>query len=181
MEVDHYHRVISIFGGKLTDCLSVGREITEQVLVLCARAPVVRRGWFGESGPEVRNTFLQRARGVFGHEDSESAIAERLWRYYGDRAGKILDAIESDTFLGEIVLQNFGITRGELEFVRMTQMVVTLDDYLRRRTLLAQTIRKEELARLLGMTEVCQILFGDNAREYFQGYFGDLGTAISRY
>ena len=172
VEVDH-HRMVSIFGGKLTDFLSVGREITKKVLVLCDRSPVLKSDWFGEAGSEERNIFLHRAAGVFEIGDPGFAIAERLWRYYGNQASNILDAVESDASLGKFVLQGFGITRAELEFVRTTQMVVSLDDYLRRRTLLAQTVPEEELANLSGMMEVCRILFGKNAEACLEEYFGD--------
>ena len=69
------------------------------------------------------------------------------------------------------ILPEYGVTRAELEFVQATQMVVTLDDYLRRRTLLAVTTRKEDLAALAGMMEVCRILFGDRAKIEYEKTF----------
>ena len=70
-----------------------------------------------------------------------------------------------------MILAANGITRGELELVRDTEMVVTLEDFLRRRTLLTQTRGKDELAGP-AMMQVCEILFGSKASVCYDEYFG---------
>ena len=70
-----------------------------------------------------------------------------------------------------MILAADGITSGELELVHDTEMVVRLEDFLRRRTLLTQTHSKDELAGP-AMMQVCEILFGVEASVRYQEYFG---------
>ena len=52
------------------------------------------------------------------------------------------------------------------------EMVVTLDDFLRRRSRLAQVMTRQALLQSEGLREACMILFGDQAAEKWQAYFG---------
>lgn len=54
-------------------------------------------------------------------------------------------------------------------------MIVKLDDFLRRRTNIAQTIRKEFLQKDRGVMEACETLFNNNKvegeyNEYFNSH-----------
>ena len=82
-----------------------------------------------------------------------------------------MQKFEDEPDAREVILAADGITRGELELVRDTEMVVTLEDFLRRRTLLTQTCGKDELAGP-AMMQVCEILFGSKASVRYQEYFG---------
>jgi glycerol-3-phosphate dehydrogenase len=172
VEVDRAHGMVTIFGGKLTSCLSVGRKIKTHVLALLDRMNEGQReDGFGESGTRARDEFLRCATRIFEADAHLVDVAKRLWRYYGEGANQILAAIQLDPSRAAFILPEYGVTRAELEFVQATQMVVTLDDYLRRRTLLAVTTRKEDLAVLAGMMEVCRILFGDRAKIEYEKTF----------
>jgi glycerol-3-phosphate dehydrogenase len=103
---------------------------------------------------------------VFGEAQSE-----RLWRCYDSRALTLVEKFEDEPDTREVILVADGITRGELELVRDTEMVVRLEDFLRRRTLLTQTRGKNELAGP-AMMQVCEILFGSKASVRYQEYFG---------
>ncbi len=163
---------VSIYGGKLTDCLDVGAEVRDAVLSLGVVDPGGTRDWYGESGTRIRNAFLAKVRLlrgasiVFGEAQSE-----RLWRCYDSRALKLVEKFEDEPDTRDVILAADGITRGELELVRDTEMVVTLEDFLRRRTLLTQTRGKDELAGP-AMMQVCEILFGSKASVRYQEYFG---------
>ena len=52
-------------------------------------------------------------------------------------------------------------------------MVVTLEDYLRRRTKIALLHRRADLEQAAGMKEACEILGGDGAQAMFDEYFRD--------
>lgn len=172
VEVDRAHGMVTIFGGKLTSCLSVGRKIKTHVLALLDRMNEGQReDGFGESGTRARDEFLRCATRIFEADAHLVDVAKRLWRYYGEGANQILAAIQLDPSRAAFILPEYGVTRAELEFVQATQMVVTLDDYLRRRTLLSVTTRKEDLAALAGMMEVCRILFGDRAKIEYEKTF----------
>lgn len=163
---------VSIYGGKLTDCVDVGNEVCDAVLSLDVVDPGGTRRWYGESGTRIRNAFLAKVRllrdasPVFGE-----AQTERLWRCYDSRALTLVERFEHEPDTRKVILVADGITRGELELVRDTEMVVSLEDFLRRRTLLTQTRGKDELAGP-AMMQVCEILFGFEASVRYQEYFG---------
>ena len=52
VEVDVPTRHISIFGGKLTDCLNVGEEIARHVASLGVALPYPQAHWYGEPPDE---------------------------------------------------------------------------------------------------------------------------------
>jgi len=172
IETDAGRACVSIYGGKLTDCLDVGTEVRDAVLSLGVVDPGGACSWYGESDTGIRNVFLAKAQlirdegAVFGETE-----AERLWRCYDSRALTLMEKFEDEPDTREVILVADGITRGELELVRDTEMVVSLADFLRRRTLLMQTRGKNELAGP-AMMQVCEILFGSEASVRYQEYFG---------
>jgi len=50
-------------------------------------------------------------------------------------------------------------------------MVVTLDDFLRRRSKIALVEHRDTIRNAPGLMEACGILFGDDARARFDEYF----------
>jgi hypothetical protein len=56
-------------------------------------------------------------------------------------------------------------------------MVVTLDDFLRRRTALAQVVRREDLRASAGLREACRVLFGEAAEARRADYFAPSAAA----
>ena len=60
IEVDPRARHISIFGGKLTDCLNVGEEICAAVRGLGVALPYPKRRWYGEPPATTRDEFFTR-------------------------------------------------------------------------------------------------------------------------
>ena len=81
-------------------------------------------------------------------------MIERLWRYYGEDACNILTKINSEPDSNIIILNEFNITRAELEVIREYQMVRKLEDFIRRRSLFALTFNKQELSDLPGKAPV---------------------------
>ena len=62
IEVDEAHRHLSIFGGKLTDCLNVGDEVAAWVERLGVAVPQAGNRWYGEPGAELRDEFMLQAK-----------------------------------------------------------------------------------------------------------------------
>ncbi|MEM9655359.1 MAG: FAD-dependent oxidoreductase, partial [Actinomycetota bacterium] len=158
IEVDRRNRVISIFGGKLTDCLNVGDEVVDAVAELGLSVGPGSEDWFGEPSDEERVRFYQRATavGLDRRPDVERgrSIAEVLWRRHGLAANAVIDAVEADRTLGEAVLADSDVLRAELALYDKREMIVTMEDFLRRRTKLALIHRDEDLAADPGMAEV---------------------------
>ena len=77
-------------------------------------------------------------------------ISERLWRRYGRRAFEMLDDIREDPSMAEDVLDSSDYLRVELHNTASTEMVVKLDDFLRRRSKIALITRDEDVGLLRG-------------------------------
>jgi glycerol-3-phosphate dehydrogenase len=165
---------ITVFGGKLTDCLNVGEEICDQVRRLGVVLPAPDRRWFGEPAEALRDQFLDQARGLaLDAPGTGEPTAARLWRRYGSDAVELLDAIRRDRRAAEPVLVGCEYLRCELELAARREMVVRLEDFLRRRTEVAQVVRHDVLRRDPGLGEACRLLFGEAAAARRADYFGD--------
>jgi glycerol-3-phosphate dehydrogenase len=64
--------------------------------------------------------------------------------------------------------------RVELHNTASTEMVVKLDDFLRRRSKIALITRDEDVRSSKGLQEVADILFGADANKKLEEYFGTL-------
>jgi len=165
---------ISIFGGKLTDCLNVGEEVCQRARQLGLNLQPADK-WYGEPDAGARRIFFRRAARLGVDEivasDTGEALSERLWRRYASNAGKMLDAIERDATLAEPLIAGTGIRRCEIEYLAQQEMIVKLEDFLRRRSKLELLMPKAELRNSEGLREACDILFGDNAQRRIDEYF----------
>ena len=175
IETDAERRHVSIFGGKLTDCLNVGAEIIDcaGALGLDLRTPAGK--WYGEPGETARRAFLERIRDLGLDDrlasDTHEAIGDRLWRRYADHANTMLDAIEEDPTLAEPLIEGGGIRRCEVSYLAEREMIVRLEDFLRRRSKIELLLPRDELRRSEALRAACDILFGDSAQQKFDEYF----------
>ncbi|HKJ51714.1 MAG TPA: glycerol-3-phosphate dehydrogenase/oxidase [Gammaproteobacteria bacterium] len=178
IEIDEKQSHISIFGGKLTDCLNVGDEVSEAVAGLGLAVSEPAGKWYGEPGERERAEFFRRARAlgidavVAG--DTGEALSERLWRRYAADAITMLDAIAHDSSLCDPLVDNAGIRRCEIDYLAKHEMIVKLEDYLRRRSKIELLYSREELRQSAGLFEACERLFGAEAKQRFDEYFAEL-------
>ncbi len=165
---------ISIFGGKLTDCLNVGNEICACAAKLGLTLKYVDK-WYGEPDSRAREAFFVRARKLGLDEivasDTKEALSIRLWRRYAAHAEGMLDAIERDHSLAEPLIEGAGIRRCEIDYLARNEMIVKLEDYLRRRSKIELLASRATLRHSAGLFEACEKLFGDEARQRFDEYF----------
>jgi len=166
LDIDEERAHISIFGGKLTDCLNVGDALIRQVARLGVHISEPVGSWCGEPPGSERLRFMRAAEAYELDNAIPSAnrikgesVSERLWRRYGTAAFGLLNRIEHDAGQKAPVLTCSSILRCEVEYARDSEMVVTLDDFLRRRTRLAQLVRREELMTDPGMKLLKELLF----------------------
>ena len=73
--------------------------------------------------------------------------------------------------LSEPLIENAGIRRCEIDYLVENEMIVKLEDYLRRRSKVELLIPRESLRQSAGLFEACEKLFGDHARQRFDEYF----------
>jgi glycerol-3-phosphate dehydrogenase len=184
VEVDRERRHVSIFGGKLTDCLNVGAEVADAIQGFGIVMPRSDARWYGEPPEETRTLFLQQARvmdldGRTSPRSSEK-LSPRLWRRYGAEALGLLDDIRRDPRAGEVLIENAEYLRAEIALAARREMVVTLDDFLRRRSKIALVVRKEVLRQAPGLREACRLLFGDEADARLEEYFAGEASPPSR-
>lgn len=185
LDIDAERRHISIFGGKLTDCLNVGDSIIEHVAQLGIEISEPNDYWCGEPSELERQRFQAAARdlnvdAVAAHIDgNDESVSDRLWRRYGRHAFALLELIEADPHQKEPVLSCSPIMRCELEYARNNEMVFGLDDLLRRRTRIAQLVRREVLLADPGLKALCAELFGGDADERFAEYANPTAGAAS--
>ena len=187
IEVDRARSVISIFGGKLTDCLNVGAEVADAVEDLGRPLEKDTGTWYGEPTSETRDVFYRQAR-LMRLDDLRvrpdvEPLSDRLWRRYGRRAFAMLEAIRSDPSMGEDIFGGTDYLRVELYLAASTEMVTRLEDFMRRRSKIEQVVPNADLGDTEGLREVCDILFGDEAEaklnEFLAGPYGQPGPGQS--
>tara|TARA_R110002110_G_scaffold205066_5_gene416833 strand:- start:7952 stop:9580 length:1629 start_codon:yes stop_codon:yes gene_type:complete len=177
IEVNETTRHLSIFGGKLTDCLNVGDEVAQWVERLGITVPQPGNRWFGEPEAGLRDEFMLQSQlmGLDAMTDpaSSECLSQRFWRRYGESAFGLLERIREDPTAVQTLIENAEYTRCEIELAARREMIVRLEDFMRRRSKIEQVVRREEIARAPGLHEACHILFGDKAEQRLQEYLDD--------
>jgi glycerol-3-phosphate dehydrogenase len=174
LECDPEAAHISIFGGKLTDCLDIGNELCRQIGALGIALTEPEHRWYGEPEAAMRSAFLEAARAAHLDEVAPAGaepLSECWWRRYGNDAPALLAAVRRDPRAAEVILPGTSYRRCEIDQARDREQVVRLADFLRRRTELAQILRHDELRQAPGMAELCERLFGADAQRQFDAYF----------
>ena len=177
LEVDAQRRHLCIFGGKLTDCINVGEEVVEAVAGLGVELRAKDHRWYGEADASRKERFMKRARGLglgLGAVDPDvgEVKAERWWRRHGPRAEGLLEAVAQEPALAQVLIPGTGVTRAEARYAAQHEMVVTLEDFLRRRTLIEQVVPAKELRGMPQLRELSEILFGEQGPEQLAAYLG---------
>lgn len=180
IEVNRAEAHVSIFGGKLTDCINVGDEICAAAQELGVALPRPAQRWYGEPGEEVRQEFFRRARlldlDALTPPRSSEKLSARLWRRYGAQALELLGEIRSDRGMADALIEGAEDVRCEIAYAARHEMIVKLEDFLRRRTKISLLVRRDELARSPGLRVASRILFGDDADRRLEEYLQDHGA-----
>ena len=180
IDIDKAKKHISIFGGKLTDCLNVGDEITEEIESFGINLPYRDVKWYGEPDKATHEDFLHRARLMnvdASSKDASEPLTSRLWRRYGLQAMFMLDAIRQNPKMADILIDGTEYTRVEIEYAARSEMIVKLDDFLRRRSKIALVAQRDAIKNSKGLREACEILFGDEAEAKYAEYFSEEAPA----
>jgi len=140
IETNFDSAVISILGGKLTDCLNVGKELSTALKNLGLRVRLPRI-WFGEGSQRRFTELLERVQSLVQNQAAASRISEGLWRRHGEDAFEIIAAGDL-----EEVFQGLGICYGEMQWIARHEDVVTREDLLRRRLPISMARSASEIA-----------------------------------
>lgn len=176
LDTDTARHHVSIYGGKLTDCVNIGEEICAVLPKLGVSLKSPKARWYGEPGDDVKAAFAARAKSLGlgsvevpvvqddgDHGTAPEPIAARLWRRYGADAAVLLDEIERDPRARQPVLPGSPDLRCEAALAGKVEMATTLEDYLRRRTKLLLTVGRTKLLAMPELRDLCGLLFGDDA------------------
>ena len=184
IEVDEDRRHLSIFGGKLTDCLNVGDEVAEVISGLGIVVPQPDNRWYGEPGDDLRDEFMLQAKlmnlDALTDPSSPEPLSERFWRRYAESAFVLLERIREDESRADLLIKNAEYTRCEIELAARREMIVKLEDFMRRRSKIELVIPNKDIVEAPGLYQACEILFGDEAeaklREYLGGLHAEMGV-----
>lgn len=180
LDLDSEKNHLSIFGGKLTDCINVGDEVCDLVEQLGVDIPYPGIKWYGESSEDVRREFFHQA-ALIGLDNmtpstSSEPLSQRFWRRYGSDAVNMLERIRENPKQSELLIEHSEYLRCEIEHAARKEMIVKLEDFLRRRSKISLVVRQRDLLAAPGLTEACQILFGDEAEVKLKEYVDGLNS-----
>jgi glycerol-3-phosphate dehydrogenase len=150
IEVEREKQVLSIFGGKLTDCLNVGDEVIAEFKKMGFRLGKAKK-WFGEEAGQMPREFLKLIERASLKKESAERIAQGLWRRHGPGAQAIVDLASEPL---EEIFTGIGITYAELIHVREAEMVFTVEDLLRRRLPIAMLRSGAEISSNTKLQEI---------------------------
>ncbi|MCB1776191.1 MAG: FAD-dependent oxidoreductase [Candidatus Competibacteraceae bacterium] len=175
IDVDQTKAHLSIFGGKLTDCVNVGDEVSDIVAQLGVALPHRDYRWYGEPHASVREEYLHQAKLMnldsYTSPKSIESLSSRLWRRYDQQALELLAEIREDPRQAEVLIKGTDYLRCEIQLAKRQEMIIKLEDFLRRRSKIALVVRHEDIRNAEGLMEACEILFGDQAQQKFDEYF----------
>ena len=159
VEADQQRGTVSILGGKLSDCLNVGAEVVEAVRTCGLEPTIPDRAWFGEPPEGVRARFHRSAARV----GIDEPAATRLWRRHGRRALEVADVVGESRELGMPLSDRVECSAAEVMVMAHHEHILAMEDFLRRRTMLAMLETAETLRRDPGVERAASLLFGPAA------------------
>ena len=135
------------------------------------------RDRYGEPDQKIRKKYLDLAKSMKLDELTSSGSSEilssRLWRRYGKMAFGLLESIQKEPKMAEPLIEGTDYIKCELTEAAEREMIVTLEDFLRRRSKLALVVQNEDLKKSDGPKEACKILFAEDASDRWEEYFGE--------
>jgi glycerol-3-phosphate dehydrogenase len=177
IECDPERKVVTVFGGKLTDCLNVGAEVAAEIAGLGIPLERDLHNWYGEPAKATRTEFYRQAKLMkldqLRRKPDTEPLSDRLWRRYGRRAFDLLEAIRSDPAMGEDIMDSADYLRAELYNAAEHEMIVKLDDFMRRRSKIDLVVHDDAIRTSPGLHEVAEILFGADADRRLDEYFAE--------
>jgi len=146
VELDSARKAVTLFGGKLTDCLNVGEEVFAAVSKLGVKTASQKTlKWFGEESDTKRSEFMAVATDVLPKSPDSKSIAGGIWRRHGSRGLQIIDAIRVDSSAANPVFAGLDICAAEIDYVLANEDVATREDLLRRRLPIAMSRSRAEI------------------------------------
>ena len=174
IEVNQTLKHLSIFGGKLTDCINVGDEICEKIADFGIPVKSITEKWYGEPSIKRKTDFIAQAKKLNLHkqiaEDTKELFIDRLWRRYGEDAFKILDIIKNGIASAQPIIKGTGLTHCEVVYSRENEMIESLEDCLRRRSKLELLLGRKQLQNHVDLPVLSEALFAEQGEYQLKQY-----------
>ncbi|MDP6965462.1 MAG: FAD-dependent oxidoreductase, partial [Acidimicrobiales bacterium] len=154
VETNRRYRMISVLGGKLSDCLNVGEEVVSSLDDLGYKTSKPTNRWYGEPSDAERSIFFHSAK----RSDIDEDRAKELWRRHGSRSFEVIEMISENPATGERLSKNIDYCPAEISVMKKYEFIHDSDDFLRRRTLIGQTVSKPQLEADSEFTALIQLL-----------------------
>jgi glycerol-3-phosphate dehydrogenase len=156
IDIDRANRHLSIFGGKRTDCVNVGNEVSKHIASFGIVLPYADYHWYGEPHRSVYQEYMQQARLMdldsYTSKDSIEQLSSRLWRRYDQQAFELLAKIREDPRQAEVLIKGTDYLRCEIQLAKRQEMIVKLEDFLRRRSKIALVVPRKTSAEADGLS-----------------------------
>ncbi|MGJ8679074.1 FAD-dependent oxidoreductase [Paraglaciecola sp.] len=174
IDINQQNQYLSIFGGKLTDCINVGNEVAKNIESFGIPLTYSEQKWYGEPDDSIKREFMHRAKlmdfDALTPESSSEPLTQRFWRRYGRNAINMLERVRENPKNGELLIKNSEYLRVEIEHAAQREMITKLEDFLRRRSKMSLVLSNADILSDPGLIEACEILFGEQAQEKIAEY-----------
>lgn len=168
VEIDVRARFVTVFGGKLTDCLNVGESVRRAVGRLGMMPSQSTASWYEDSQPDCRAGFVAKAKRVPAISELEAA---RLWRRYGALAFEILETIRNSPSSAEACFTESKFCFAEIDFCVKREGVVRLSDLLLRRSDLGLVVPQDSLRASARFEAACREALGSETAPDLDRFF----------
>lgn len=159
---DH-ERFIALYGGKLTDCLNVGDEMIDTVSDWLDQKPLARDHWIRGDNEEVFAVLKGRTEGL-------AVGAKELFARYGDTALTVVEHCRSIPAGAEQIAEGLPYLWGEVAYMIAHEQVVTLEDLLRRRSLISHLLKPEQILASPWLPRLATMICPGNPEQAIAAY-----------
>ena len=92
----------------------------------------------------------------------------------------LLERIRENPEQAELLIPNAEYTRCEIELAARREMIIKLEDFMRRRSKIELVVRKRDILDAeAGLREACEILFPEDAEVRLQEYLAELREEVA--
>lgn len=166
VEANQEMKSLTIFGGKLTDCLNVAEEVLAITKKWLKNSQPIIKNWYGEPNSQTKQKLLQECKGI-----EDLAEKERLYKRYDTRMQLISSILAETPNAQEKIFPQAEYRLYDLILMAKTEDIIRLEDLLRRRTELELTIKKEEMQSNENLKLAVKLIFQEQFQEKWDEYF----------
>ncbi len=171
LEVQNGEAYLTIFGGKLTDCIPMGIEVSKAIRHLGVFMPRTSAIWWKSQAAQLKDLYLTKLEAFLQKYPNLKTLSEKWWMRHEEMSLDLLVMLEGDVKLSEELFPGAEVVWAEVTLMAANELILHLEDFLRRRTRLALLFSFEDLKAQPALVRVSEILFGHASNEKWNEYF----------